>query len=230
MKLTRQLPLAAVLLSLLPVAAFAQAAPAAAPAAGSGQMPPKQVLPGIGIVSRDDVIVASNAFRNAQSERQIVYKNQIAMAEARRKQLNALIEPLVAKYQEDQRSGSASAADLQQRAASIQAQQNAGVQELQGMLAPVARSEAYVTEQVIDAFSKALVATMDKRGLTLIMPSQSPLAFNNAYVINAAVLAELNTILSRVAVVPPEGWRPRAEREAAAAQQAQSAPAARRGN
>jgi hypothetical protein len=67
MKFTRQLPLAAVLLSLLPVAAFAQAAPAAAPAAGSGQMPPKQVLPGIGVVSRDDVIVASNAFRKSST-------------------------------------------------------------------------------------------------------------------------------------------------------------------
>jgi Skp family chaperone for outer membrane proteins len=236
MKFTRQLPLAAVLLSLLPVAAFAQAAPAAAPATRAAQMPPKQVVAGIGIVNRDEVIAASNAFRNAQSERQVVFKNQIAMAEARRKQLNAVIEPQVAKLQQDQRSGGSNAAELQQRSIAIQSQQNAGVRELQEMLAPIARSEAYATELLLEAFNKALIATMDKRGLTLIMPSQSPLAFNNAYSINAAVLAELNTILPRVTVVPPESWRPRAKREAAGAQQAPSTPAAsapaqrRRGN
>lgn len=234
-----RLPLLAFALALSPAAVFAQAAPAApsaaAPAAGAAQLPPKQVLPGIGIVNRDEIIAASNAFRNANSERQIVYKNQIAMAEARRKQINAELQPLVSKYQEDQRNGNVAEGELQQQAQTIQAQQRAGVQELQGMLGPISRSETYVIEQVTEAFSKALVSAMDKRGITLVMPSSSPLAFNNAYIMSGDVLAELNTILPRVTVVPPDSWQPRAEREAAAqqAQQAKpaaSAPASRRRN
>ena len=171
-----RLPVAALVLALSPAAAMAQtAAPAAAPvpAAGAAQPPAKQIAPGIGIVNRDEIIAASNAYRNANSERQIVYKNQIAMAEARRKQINAEIAPLVSKFQEDQRNGSVGESELQQQAQTIQAQQRAGVQELQGMLGPVARSETYVMEQITDAFSKALVAAMDKRGITLVLPASA---------------------------------------------------------
>lgn len=228
MSITPRLTPIALVLAALPAALAAQA-----PASPAAQAPAKQMVAGIGIANRDEVVAASNAFRNANSERQVVYKNQIAMAEARRKQINAELEPLVRKFRDDQSTGSASQAELQQQAGNIQSLQQTAVQELNGMLAPVALSEAYVQEQIGDVISNAIVRAMDKRGITIVVPPSNLLAFNNGYNLNADVLAELNALLPKANVIPPDGWRPRAEREAAAAQAAAlakpAAPASRRG-
>lgn len=215
MKISPRLAPIAVALAVLPVALAAQA-----PATDAAQAPAKQMVAGIGIANRDEIVAASNAFRNANSERQIVYKNQIAMAEARRKQINAELEPLIKKFRDDQSTGAASQAELQQQAVNIQSLQQTAVQELNGMLAPIALSEAYVQEQIGDVVGNAIVRAMDKRGITIVVPPGNLLAFNNGYNINAEVLAELNALLPKANVIPPDGWRPRAEREAAAAQAA----------
>ena len=174
MTVSLRLPLAALGLILTPVAVLAQA-PAAAPAAAA-QVPAKQFTPGLAIANRDEIIASATAFRNANSERQIVYKNPIAMAEARRKQINAQIEPLVKKFKEDQSLGSATESELQLQAQAIQSLQQSGIQELNTMLAPIALSETYVQEQIGDVISKAIVAAMDKRGITLVVPPQNLLA------------------------------------------------------
>lgn len=218
MTVSLRLPFAALGLMLAPVGALAQT-PATAPAAA----PAKQFAPGVAIANRDEIIAGSNAFRNANSERQIVYKNQIAMAEARRKQINAQIEPLVRKYKDDQLTGSATDTELQLQAQTIQSLQQSGIQELNTMRAPINLSEVFVLEQIGDVVNKAIVAAMDKRGITLVVPPQNLLAFNNAYILNGDVLAELNALLPNANVVPLDGWRPRAEREAQAAQAAQLA-------
>lgn len=219
MIISPRLPLLALALALSPAAAHAQATAVQAPA--------KLMVAGIGIANRDEIVTASKAFRNASSERQIVYKNQITMAESRRKQINSQIEPLVKKFREDQSQGSATEGELQLQAQTIQSLQQSGVQELNTMLAPVAMSEAYVNEQISDVLSKAIVAAMDKRGITLVVPPQNFLAFNNGYNMNADVLAELDTMLPNAGVIPPDGWRPLAERQAAAAQAAQLTQPAR---
>ncbi len=224
MTISPRSPLVALALVLAPAAALAQNPPAA-PAAST---PAKQFAPGIAIANRDEIIAAATAFRNANAERQIVYKNQIAMAEARRRQINAELAPLIKKFKDDQLTGSASQSELQQQAQAIQSMQQTAVQELQGMLGPMSLSEAYVQEQIGDVMSKAIVAAMDKRGITMVVPPQNLLAFNNGYNLNADVLAELNAMLPKANVIPPDGWRPRAEREAAAAQAAQLAPSTAR--
>lgn len=231
MMLSPRLSLFALALAVSPAAVFAQT-PAAAPAAPT-QAPAKQFVPGLAIANKDVIVAGSNAYRNAVSERQIVYKNQMAMAEARRKQINAELEPMVKKFKDDQLIGSVSATELQQRSQAIQSLQQTGLQELQAMLAPITRSETYVKEQIDEAFGKAMVAAMDKRGITVVVPSQTLMAFNNGYVLNGDVIAELNAILPKANLVPPEGWLPAAERQAAAAaaqaaQPARPAPASRR--
>ena len=217
MTISPRLPLLALALALLPAAVHAQTPAAAA------QAPAKQMVAGIGIANRDEIVANSKAFKNANGERQIVYKNQIAMAEARRKQINGQIEPLMKKFREDQQLGSATEGELQLQAQTIQNLQQSGVQELNTMLATIVLSEAYVNEQISDVLSKAIVAAMDKRGITLVVPPQNFLAFSNGYNMSADVLAELDALLPSAGVIPPDGWRPRAEREAAAAQAAQLA-------
>jgi Skp family chaperone for outer membrane proteins len=208
--------------ALLSGPAAAQTAPAAAAAA-----PAKKFIPGLATANVQDVIVASNAFINANQERQIVYKSHIAMAEARRKQINAQIEPLVAKFNSDRQAGNVAQADLQQQAQAIQSLQQTGVQELQTMLAPVALSEAYVQEQINEVINKAITNAMDKQGVTFVVPPSNVLAYNSGYNLSPAVLAELNALLPVAKVAPPAGWQPKAVRDAQAAQAAQLAQPAK---
>ena len=180
--------------------------------------PAKQFVPGLGVTNIDAVKASSNAFVNAGKERQTVYKSQLAMAEARRLQINAEIVPLVEKFNRERQAGTVAQADLQQQAQTIQGLQQKGQQELQAMLAPITLSEAYVMEQINDVIGKAITDAMDKKGVTFVIPPQVAVAFNNGYSLDSAVLAELNALLPVAKVAPPAGWQPRAVREAQAAQ------------
>lgn len=209
-----------VAIALLSVPAYAQTAPA--PAAAPGPVA-KQMVPGLATANVQEVVPASNAFINAGKERQIVYKTQFAMAEARRKQINAQIEPMVAKFNADRQAGNVPQAELQSQAQAIQNLQQSGVQELQNMLAPVALSETYVQEQISGVIDKAITNAMDRYGVTFVVPPQHALAYNNGYNLSPAVLAELNALLPVAKVVPPQGWQPKAVRDAQASQAAQLA-------
>ena len=209
--------------ALLSGPAAAQSAPSAATAAA----PAKKFIPGLATANVQDVVAASNAFINANQERQIVYKSQLAMVEARRKQINAQIEPLVAKFNSDRQAGNVAQADLQQQAQAIQNLQQAGIQELQTMLAPVALSEAYVQEQISEVINKAITNAMDKQGITFVVPPANVLAYNVGYNLSPAVLVELNALLPVAKVAPPQGWQPKAVRDAQAAQAAQLAQPAK---
>ena len=212
--------------ALLSGPAAAQSAPVAGAAA---EAPAKKFIAGLATANVQDVVAASNAFNNANQERQIVYKNQIAMVEARRKQINAQIEPLMAKFNSDRQAGNVAQAELQQQAQSIQNLQQSGVQELQTMLAPVSLSETYVREQIGEVINKAITNAMDKQGITFVVPPNSVLAYNNGYNLSPAVLAELNALLPVAKVAPPQGWQPKAVRDAQAAQAAQLAQPAKPG-
>ena len=190
-------------------------------------MPAKQFIPGLATANVQDVVVASNAFVNANQERQIVYKSQLAMAEARRTQINAQIVPLVAKFNSDRQAGNVAQAELQSQAQAIQNLQQAGVKELQTILEPVTLSEAYVREQINGVINQAITAAMDKQGITFVVPPSTVLAYNSGYNLSPAVLAELNALLPVAKVAPPQGWQPKAVRDAQAAQAAQLAQPAK---
>lgn len=187
------------------------AAPAAVPAV------PKKFIPGLATVNVQDVVSSAKAVVNANLERQTVYKTQLAMADARRKQINAQIEPLVAKFNRDRQAGNVAQADLQQQAQTIQNLQQAGVQELQTMLAPVTLAETYVQEQISDVINRAVSDAMAKQGISFVVPHASALAYDNSYNLNPAVTAELDRLLPVLKVVPPPGWQPRAARAGQAA-------------
>ena len=210
--------------ALLSSPAAAQSAPVAGAAA---EAPAKKFIPGLATANVQDVVAASNAFNNANQERQIVYKNQIAMVEARRKQINAQIEPLMAKFNSDRQAGNVAQLELQGQAQAIQNLQQSGVQELQTMLAPITLSETYVREQIGEVINKAITNAMDKQGITFVVPPNSVLAYNNGYNLSPAVLAELNALLPVAKVAPPQGWQPKAVRDAQAAQAAQLAQPAK---
>lgn len=223
--------LTALLLGTSTVANAAPARRAAAPAAPVGAAPAAGgvVVPGLGVANLDAVIANSAAFKAAQAQRPTTYKAQYDAAEARHKQISDQLTPLVTKFQADRAAAKPDTASLQAQATTIQQLNDAGAQELQAMMQPVAYSEAYVQEQINDKLSPAISAAMTKARVTMLLNPQSVLAATNAYNLNASILAELNAVMPSAQLVPPAGWEPREVREQkaqAAAQQGAAAPAA----
>lgn len=201
--------------------AFAAVSPAAvAPAAA-------QVVKGIGVVSLPAVVANSNAFKTAQTQRPVTYKPQIDQANARQAAIQAQLQPLVTKFNADRQANPNNPA-LQQQANAIQAIQQSGQQELQQLVAPVALSEAYVTEQIEEKLDTAVQNAAKRKNVQLILdPTQGAVLYADAaYNMTQDVLNELNTLLPSAQLVPPQGWLPRQlrEQQAAAAAQGQPAP------
>jgi Skp family chaperone for outer membrane proteins len=193
---------------------------------------PGTLIQGLAIANLDAVIVNSNAFKTAEQQRTVTYKPQIDRAEARRSQLEAQLKPLAEKFEKDRAVANPNQQALAQQAATIQQIQQQGQQELQTIIAPVAMSRAYVTEQVQDKLDQAIKNAMAKKKISLLIGPDAVLAVNNnAYNLNQDILNELNTLLPSAQLVPPAGWEPRELREAraqqaaAAGQQPAAAPA-----
>lgn len=194
-----------------------RAAPAAAATGGT-------LVPGLAVANLDAVVANSNAFRTAQQQRPVTYKAQLDAAEAKRKQLEAQITPMITKFNKDRQAPNANQAALAQQAQAIQTLQESGQQELQRLVAPVALSEAYVTEQVEDKLDQAVKNAMGRKSVSLLLSPQAVVAVNNnAYNLNQDILNELNTLIPSAQLTPPQGWEPRQMREARAQQQGQAA-------
>lgn len=180
---------------------------------------------GVGVVSLPAVIANSNAYKTAEQQRQTTYKAQIDQAEARRQQLEAQLTPLIQQFNTARQAETPDQQALQQQAAQIQQIEQSGQRELQQILAPVALSRAYTQEQIEDRLDEAVQAAAEKKNITLILDATTGQVIFAAaqHNITQAVLAELNTLLPSVQIVPPEGWVPREIREQQAAVQAAQA-------
>ncbi len=187
----------------------AAVAPAAAGAA----------ITGIGVVNIDAIKVNSNANKVAQQQRPTTYKPQIDQANARAAAIQAQLKPLADKFERDRTAAVPNQTLLQQQYAQIQQLQQAGQQEINRILQPVAYSESYVEEQINGQLEKAISQAAAKKHISLMLTPESVLYAEAGYNMNQAVLDELNTLLPNAALVPPQGWEPRQVREQRAQQQ-----------
>ena len=206
----------------------AAAAPAPAPIAAAPAVGGAPALAGIATADLEGIVGASAANRAAIQARQTQYKAQYDALEARQKSLNAQIEPLATKYQNDAKAAKPDQNSLIQQATVLQQMQENGKQELQTLAQPIALSEAYVQEQITDRLGAALNAAMAKKRISVLLnPSAIITTSNNAaYDLSRDVLAELDRLIPTAQVVPPAGWEPRQVREAKAAQARQAGAAA----
>jgi Skp family chaperone for outer membrane proteins len=192
---------------------------AVAPALAQAAASTAPIVRGVGVVNLPGVIANSNAYKTAATQRPVTYKAQIDQATTRRNAITAQITPLYTKLQADSAAANPNQASLQQQAGQLQQIQQAGEQELNQILAPVALSQAYVEEQIQDKLSAAVQAAARKQNVSLVLTPDQVIYADNAYNLNQAVLAELNTALPSAQLVPPAGWLPREMREQQAAQQ-----------
>jgi Skp family chaperone for outer membrane proteins len=195
----------------------------AAPAALVSTPALAQAARGVAVVNVPAVVANSNALKTAEQQRPVTYKAQYDAATAKRAQLQAQLQPLVEKFNQDRSAANPNQASLQQQAASLQQLQETGNRELQTILQPVALSTAYVEEQIGAQLQKAIENAAKKKNMTLVVSIDNVLYVDAAYNLSQDVLAELNTLLPTAQLVPPAGWLPREVREQQAAQQAAAA-------
>jgi len=187
-----------------------------------------QIVKGIAVANLPAIVANSNAFKNAETQRPVTYKPQIDQATSRGTAIEQQLQPLINKFNADRQANPQNPA-LEQQYNAIQQIRQAGQQEIQQIVAPVALSRAYVTEQITDVLNTAVQNAAKKKNIQLVLDSSQGdvLYAAEAYNLNQDVLAELNTLLPNAQLVPPQGWLPRELREqqaaAAAAQGGQPA-------
>ena len=186
-----------------------------------------QAVKGVAVANPTAIVALSNAYKVAEQQRPVTYKAQIDQANARKTQIEAQLRPLATKLQADARAPSPNQAALQQQYGQIQQIEQAGQNEINTILQPVALSRAYVVEQIGDKLEQATKNAMTKQRIEILLDSGSVINASEAYNLNQAILNELNVLLPSAQLVPPAGWLPRQQREQQAAAQAQqAAPAA----
>lgn len=201
--------------------AMAQAA--GAPAAST---PGGIVAPGIAYANAQAVVGASAAYKTAMVQLPVTYKAQIDAVNTRRNQITAQLKPLYDKFEADQKAPKPDQNALRAQAGQIQQLQEAGEREIQQLAEPLNVAQQYIIEQISDKLTAATQAAMTKRKITLVLDSQSVLKADGVYNLNQDILNELNTLIPNAQLVPPAGWKPRAQREAEAQQAAQQGAAA----
>ncbi len=202
-------------LALAALSAPAAITPVAAQAAAGART--------IGVVNVPAVVANSNAYRTAQQQRQTTYQAQIEQANQRRQAIGQQLQPLIQQLQTASQQPNANQQALQQQALQAQQIEQAGQQELQQLLAPVALSQAYVEEQINDQLNTAIQNAARAQNISLVITPDVILYADASYNINQPVLDELNRLLPSAQLVPPTGWVPREVREQQAAQAQQGA-------
>lgn len=201
----------------------AMAQVAGAPAAST---PGGIVAPGIAYANAQAVVGASAAYKTAMVQLPVTYKAQIDAVNTRRNQITAQLKPLYDKFEADQKAPKPDQNALRAQAGQIQQLQEAGEREIQQLAEPLNVAQQYIIEQISDKLTGATQAAMTKRKITLVLDSQSVLKADGVYNLNQDILNELNTLIPNAQLVPPAGWKPRAQREAEAQQAAQQGAAA----
>lgn len=158
-----------------------------------------------------DVRVAaarSNAFTTASQQIQTTHKATIDQQQARGQTLQAEMNVLIAKYNEEAGKSPQNQASLQAAAKAVQDKRQAAGEELQRIGAPVELALAYVEDQISVRMNEAIRGAMTARKIDLLLQPDAVLARENNVDITDAVVAELNRLLPNVTITPPAGYQP----------------------
>jgi Skp family chaperone for outer membrane proteins len=158
-----------------------------------------------------DVRVAaarSNAFTVASQQIQTTHKASIDQQQSRGQTLQAEMNVLIAKYNEEARKTPQNQTTLQAAAQAVQTKRQSAGEELQRIGAPVELALAYVEDQISVRMNEAIRAAMTAKKIDLLLQPDAVLARENNVDITDAVVTELNRILPNVTITPPAGYQP----------------------
>lgn len=150
----------------------------------------------------------SNAFDVAAKQVETTYKAQIDQRDARAQTLQAELNVLVARYNEEVKKTPQNQATLQAAAKAVQDKRTAAQAELTRLSGPIDLALAYVEDQISVRMSEALKAAMTAKKVDLLLSPEAVIARENAADITSAVTTELNRILPNVSIAVPAGYQP----------------------
>lgn len=183
-----------------------------------------------------DVRVAagrSNAFTVAAQQVETTYKTQIEQRDARAQTLQAELNVLVARYNEEVKKTPQNQTTLQAAGKAVQDKRTAAQEDLGRLSASFDLALAYVEDQISVRMNEAIKAAMTAKKVDLLLNPDAVLAREGNADITDAVILELNRILPNVSIAVPAGYQPgllvqqanQAARAAAQGQPAAAAPA-----
>lgn len=163
---------------------------------------------GVGVADVRVAAARSNAFQTASTQIETTYKAQIDQQQSRGQTLQAEINVLIAKYNEEAKKTPQNQAALQAAAKAVQDKRQAAQTELGRIGAPVDLAVAYVEDQISLRMNEAIKAAMTAKKVDLLLNPDAVLARENNVDITDAVIAELNRILPTVSTAVPAGYQP----------------------
>ena len=163
---------------------------------------------GVGVADVRVAAARSNAFQTASTQIETTYKAQIDQQQSRGQTLQAEINVLIAKYNEESKKTPQNQATLQAAAKAVQDTRQAAQTELGRIGAPVDLAIAYVEDQISVRMNEAIKAAMTAKKVDLLINPEAVIARENNVDITDAVVAELNRILPNVSTAVPAGYQP----------------------
>ena len=158
-----------------------------------------------------DVRVAaarSNAFTTASQQIETTYKAQIDQQTTRAQTLQAEVNVLIAKYNEEAKKSPQNQTALQAAGKAVQDKRQAAQTELGQIGAPVELAIAYVEDQISVRMMDAVKAAMTARRIDLLLQPNAVIRREESTDITDAIVVELNRILPNVSIAVPAGYQP----------------------
>jgi Skp family chaperone for outer membrane proteins len=184
--------------------AAALAVPATLVATGAAHA---QATGGVAVADLQAAIESTKAAQAAATQIRTANASAITQIQARQQAAQTELQPLVTKFQADQRANVAQAT-LQSEAATIQARENAARTDIARLGEPIQRAQAYVTEQIQPKLQQAVQTAMTQRNVTLLLKPDSAFVVQPASDLTQAITAQLDTLVPSVGSTPPAGWQP----------------------
>lgn len=153
------------------------------------------------------VLAQSQAWKTAQTQIQTTYKAQIDAFELRSKVLQAELNAIAVRFEADQKANPNNPA-LQSQAKAFQDRQAAAQTELGRLSEGFEKARAYALEQINSRLDQAFTQAMTKKRIQLVVQRQAVLKPAPGTDLTPDIVAELNTLVPSVGIVPPAGWQP----------------------
>jgi hypothetical protein len=199
----------------------ASPAPAASKSKGGAQ--------GIATANQEIAMLRTNAYRVAMEQMQVTYKAQIEARDSRARVLQAELQAMGLKLEEDSKkpANQANPKLLEPAVRAYQAKEQTAKQEIGQLSQQIDLALAYIEEQMTLKESEVIRAAMRKKGIDLLIAPNVIIARENTVDITQALTDEYNIMVPQVQIVPPAGYQPgqliqQAQQAARAAAQAQA--------
>ena len=162
---------------------------------------------GVGVADVRVAAARSNAFTVASGQIETTYKAQIDQQQSRGQTLQAEVNVLIAKYNEEIKKTPRNETAVAAAGKAVQDKQRAAQAELGQIGAPVDLAIAYVEDQISIRMNEAIKAAMTAKKVDLLVNPEAVIARENNVDITDAVLPELNRILPTVSTAVPAGYQ-----------------------